>query len=72
MSIEAIKAQLDKLSLAEKKELLNYLRDTGVESDDFELSEEWKVELNHRREKMETDANSTMPFQQFMQPYLNR
>ncbi|MFK7935513.1 MAG: addiction module protein [Saprospiraceae bacterium] len=72
MSVETIKAQVDKLSLAEKQELFNYLRDTGVEDDDFKLSEEWKTELDRRRKKMESDSTATKPFHQFMEQYLNR
>ncbi|MFK7932357.1 MAG: addiction module protein [Saprospiraceae bacterium] len=71
MGVKVIKAQIDKLSAAEKKELLDYLIGIGVNDKDFELSEKWKDELNHRRRKMETDPSVSMPFHEFMQQYLN-
>jgi len=49
MSIQEIKKEVRKLKKAEQAELMHFMVEL-LASDDFELSEEWKAELD-RREK---------------------
>lgn len=52
MSIQEIKKEVRKLNKAEQAELTHFMIEL-LASDDFELSEEWKAELDRREEAMD-------------------
>ncbi len=52
MSIQEIKKEVRKLKKAEQAELMHFMVEL-LASDDFELSEEWKAELDRREEALD-------------------
>lgn len=52
MTIQVLKEELLKLSKAQQIEVMHFMVEV-IASDDFELSEEWKAELDKREEALE-------------------
>jgi len=68
MSIQVIKAELRKLNKAEQAELMHYMIEL-LASDDFQLSEEWKIELDIRAKALEGGASIGRPAKDVIAKY---
>ena len=56
MSIQVIKEEVSKLSKSEQAELMHFMIEL-LATDSFELSEEWKSELDSREDALKSGAS---------------
>ena len=56
MSIQVIKEEVSKLSKAEQAELMHFMIEL-LAADKFELSDEWKAELDRRDDALENSTS---------------
>lgn len=68
MTIQAIKEELTKLNKAEQAELMHFMIEL-LASDDFQLSEEWKQELDNREEALDKGTSIGRPAKDVIAKY---
>lgn len=68
MSIQEIKDEVRKLNKAEQAELMHYMVEL-LASDDFELSDEWKAELDRREKALDKGASVGRPAREVIAKY---
>ncbi len=68
MSIQAIKEEVSKLSRMEQAELMHFMIEL-LAKDDFQLSEAWMEELNHREEALDKGESVGKPARDVLSKY---
>lgn len=68
MSIQEIKKEVRKLHKAEQAELMHFMIEL-LASDDFELSEDWKAELDRREEALDKGTSVGKPARDVIAKY---
>ncbi len=68
MSIQEIKKEVRKLNKTQQAELMHFMIEL-LASDDFELSEEWKAELDRREEALDKGASVGKPVRDVIAKY---
>jgi hypothetical protein len=71
MSIQTLKEELVKLSKLEQTELLHFMVEL-LTNDDFELSEDWKKELDRREEALKNRTSVGQPASDILSKYKPR
>jgi len=69
MDVEKIKEEIRKLSKAEQLELLNFMIEL-LASDDFELSDKWKAELDRREKALDKGTSVGRPARDVIAKYI--
>ena len=68
MSIQGIKEELSKLSKAEQTELMHYMVEL-LATDEFEISEKWKAEIDRREAALDSGASVGKPAKEILAKY---
>jgi putative addiction module component (TIGR02574 family) len=68
MSIQEIKKEVRKLNKAEQAELMHFMIEL-LASGDFELTEEWKAELDRREEALDKGTSIGKPVRDVIAKY---
>jgi hypothetical protein len=68
MSIQEIKDELRKLNKAQQAELMHFMIELPA-SDEFELSEKWKAELNRREKALDKGTSVGRPARDIIAKY---
>lgn len=68
MSIQAIKEEVQKLNKAEQADLMHFMVEL-LTSDQFELSEEWKAELDRREAALQSGESKGKPAREVIAKY---
>jgi|GEM_PF-1099528 hypothetical protein len=70
MSIQAIKEEVFKLSKTEQAELMHYMVEL-LATGDFDLSGEWKAELDRREEALDKGTSIGRPAKDVIGKYIS-
>ena len=68
MSIQGIKEEVRKLSRSEQAELMHYMIEL-LATDDFELSEAWKAEIDRREAALDSGESVGKPAREVLAKY---
>lgn len=68
MSIQGIKEEVRKLSRSEQAELMHYMIEL-LATDDFELSEAWKAEIDRREAALDSGKSIGKPAREVLAKY---
>ncbi len=71
MSIQDLKAEVSKLNKAEQAELMHYMVEL-LAVDEWELSDQWKAELDRRADALDEGPSVGRPAREVIAEYTSR
>ena len=71
MSIQVIKEEVSKLNKAEQAELMHFMIEL-LATENFELSDKWKAEINRREEALHSGKSVGKPAKEVLAKYISQ